>query len=96
MEDFLKKNRQKKSLTAKQLGEMAELSRSAIASIESDSEVLGEHRAKKIGDALGIPEDVMTIYRGHLPSYAKKTYREKSDELEKAIRKSVKKLEKEE
>jgi hypothetical protein len=38
---------------------------------------------------------VMAVYRGHLPQYAYKIYREKPDKLEKAIRKIVKKLEKE-
>ena len=35
----------------------------------------------------------MTVYRGHLPGYAKKIYKESPDKLEKAISKSVKKLE---
>jgi len=94
--DFLKKNRRLKLITALQLEEMSGVSRSGISCIENNTEALGEARAKKIGDALGITEDVMTVYGGRLPGYAKKTYREKPDKLEKGIKKIVEKLEKEE
>jgi hypothetical protein len=65
----------------------------SISRFENDKEYLGESRAKIIGVALDIPEDVMTVYRGHLPDYAKKAYKENPDRLEKGIRKVIKKME---
>jgi len=95
--DFLRKIRKIKELTLSKMAAVCVgINHQTISAIEIDKQYLGTERAKIIGDALGIPEDVMTVYRGHLPGYAKKTYREKPDKLEKAIRKSVKKIEKEE
>jgi len=92
--DFLKKLRKKKILTAEELGEKINIGTSAILGIENDREVLGDQRAERLSKALSIPEDVMTVYRGRLPKYAHKVYREKPDKLEKKIRKAVKTLEK--
>lgn len=93
MTKFLKEKRRKKKLTAEMLGKITGINRVGISSVENDLEPLGEQRAKIIGTALEIPEDVMTVYRGHLPNYAKNVYKAAPDRLEKAIRKSVKKLE---
>lgn len=92
--DFLKKKRKLTLLTAEELGNKADLSGSSILAIEGDHIILGDKRAVKIAKALSIPEDVMTVYRGRLPKYAHKVYREKPDKLEKKIRSAVKKLEK--
>lgn len=81
-------------MTAEQLGEKADLAGASILAIEGEHVILGDQRAIKISQALSIPEDVMTVYRGRLPKYAHKVYREKPDKLEKKIRKAVKTLEK--
>ena len=93
--DFLRKKRKLKLLTLRDLQDITKIRFSAIAQIEADKELLGEERSQIIGEALSIPEDVMTVYRGRIPKYAHKIYREKPDKLEKGIRKLVKKLEKE-
>lgn len=93
--DFIRKKRKLKLMTLKELEKVTGIRFSSLASIESDKDILGETRAKVIIDALKIPEDVMTVYRGRLPKYAHKIYREKPDKLEKKIRSAVKKLEKE-
>jgi transcriptional regulator with XRE-family HTH domain len=94
--DFLKNKRKKKKLTAEKLGEKASIATSSILAIETDKEPIGEDRALRIAEALKIPEDVMTVYRKRLPSYAHKIAKEQPDKLEKVIRKGIKKLEKEE
>lgn len=82
-------------LTTKQLADAVNMPQPSISNIENDKEPFGKNRASLLSKALKIPEDVMAVYRGHLPQYAYKIYREKPDKLEKAIRKIVKKLEKE-
>ncbi|MFI0478683.1 MAG: helix-turn-helix domain-containing protein [Candidatus Rhabdochlamydia sp.] len=93
--DFLRKQRKLKLLTLRALQDITKIRFSAIAQIEADKELLGEERAKIISETLKIDEDVITVYRGRIPQYAHKIYREKPDKLEKIIRKGVKKLEKE-
>lgn len=93
--NFLKKTRKKKLIETEDLAKKTGIARSSISAIENDLEYLGEERSSKIATVLSIPEDVMTVYRGHIPKYAHKVYREKPDKLEKKIRSAVKKLEKE-
>ena len=44
------------------LGKITGINRVGISSVENDLEPLGEQRAKIIGNALEIPEDVMSVY----------------------------------
>lgn len=93
--DFLKKKRKEKKITTREAAELAGVTQPSLVLFENDEVQFGEERACKIAKALSIPEDVMTVYRGRLPKYAHKVYREKPDKLEKKIRSAVKKLEKE-
>jgi transcriptional regulator with XRE-family HTH domain len=92
--DFLKNKRKKEGKTLRCLASEVGIHFAALSDIEFDRIPLGPERANKIAEALDIPVDVMTVYRGHLPEYAKNTYRTKPDKLEKELRKLVKKLEK--
>lgn len=67
---FLKRKRREQNLTALELSEKTGINRTAISAIENDSEILGAERARKIGEGLGIPEDVLTVFRGEWPPYA--------------------------
>lgn len=91
--DFLKKIRKRLKKTTAELSKESQVPQPTLSKIENDKEYLGEERAKLIGEALGVSEEVMTVYRGRLPEYAKKVYKESPDKLEKSIRKAVKKLE---
>ena len=93
--DFLKKLRKKNKITTREIAGLAKITQPSFVLFENDKIQLGEGNSSKIADVLSIPEDVMTVYRGRLPKYAHKVYREKPDKLEKKIRSAVKKLEKE-
>lgn len=89
---FLKKSRRRLKLTALDLSKKTGINRANISAVENDLEHLGEDRAKTIGDALGITENVMTVYRGLLPAYSIILYKLFPDVFEKKIRDISKKL----
>lgn len=86
---FLKRKRRAKAFTTRSLGEFIGMPQSSVSKLENDLEILGEERAKKIGEALQIPEDVLTIYRGLLPNYAKFAYKLFPDKIEERLRKFI-------
>ena len=93
--DYLKKTRKQKMLSLREASEKSGVPVSAISDIESERIPLGEERALNLAKALDISEDVMTVYRGRLPQYAHKLYREDPEKLENLIKKIITKSEKE-
>jgi transcriptional regulator with XRE-family HTH domain len=89
---YLKKIREEKELSIRQLAKLSGISHDFLARAERLEKTLSQNSLIKVSKALGLdPEEVLIAY-GHLPSYTEEARQKNPNEINKSLKRVTSKI----